>query len=147
MVSTATRLFGSWRSSSSRIVSLIASQILSGWPSVTDSEVNRRDVTKRLLRCGGLTRGLASDGEWNLGGIWGERVWGWLAGSSSDGDRTTPPGRRQTRGTGEFSHRHAPLPTHFNHFGGARLSTPQSDGAHPGRPSRAAIASQTAAAR
>src|SRR6185503_5567169 len=45
MVSTATRLSGSCRSSSSRIASLIASQILSGWPSVTDSEVKRREVT------------------------------------------------------------------------------------------------------
>src|SRR3954464_15760526 len=44
-VSTATRLFGSWDSSSSRIESLIASAILSGWPSVTDSDVNRRRDT------------------------------------------------------------------------------------------------------
>src|ERR1700716_3400633 len=39
-VSTATRLRGSLLSSPSRMESLIASQILSGWPSVTDSEVN-----------------------------------------------------------------------------------------------------------
>ena len=45
MVSTATRLFGSWRSRSSRIASLIWSAILSGWPSVTDSDVNRRCAT------------------------------------------------------------------------------------------------------
>ena len=36
MVSTATRLYLSSRSSASRIASLIASAILSGWPSVTD---------------------------------------------------------------------------------------------------------------
>ena len=41
-VSTATRLRGSCASSASRIESLIWSQILSGCPSVTDSEVNRR---------------------------------------------------------------------------------------------------------
>jgi hypothetical protein len=41
-VSTATRLRGSWASSASRIVSLIASHILSGCPSVTDSLVNSR---------------------------------------------------------------------------------------------------------
>src|SRR3954470_5332709 len=44
-VSTATRLLGSSVSSASRIVSLIWSAILSGCPSVTDSEVNRRPVT------------------------------------------------------------------------------------------------------
>src|SRR5215212_6601064 len=42
MVSTATRLRGSWASMASRIESLIWSAILSGWPSVTDSEVKRR---------------------------------------------------------------------------------------------------------
>jgi hypothetical protein len=41
-VSTATRLRGSWASSASRMASLIWSAILSGWPSVTDSEVNKR---------------------------------------------------------------------------------------------------------
>src|SRR5690242_13745003 len=45
-VSTATREAGSARSNASRIASLIWSAILSGWPSVTDSEVNRlRDMT------------------------------------------------------------------------------------------------------
>ena len=44
-VSTATRLAGSCASSASRIESLIWSAILSGWPSVTDSDVNRRRVT------------------------------------------------------------------------------------------------------
>ena len=41
-VSQATRDMGSWRSISSRIRSEIWSQILSGCPSVTDSEVNTR---------------------------------------------------------------------------------------------------------
>src|SRR3954454_10634158 len=44
-VSTATRLCGSWRSISSRTESLIWSAILSGCPSVTDSEVKRRPAT------------------------------------------------------------------------------------------------------
>ena len=44
-VSTATRLRGSSVSRASRIESLIWSAILSGWPSVTDSEVNRRRDT------------------------------------------------------------------------------------------------------
>src|SRR3954454_14504982 len=44
-VSTATRLFGSPASSASRTVSLIWSAILSGCPSVTDSEVKRRPAT------------------------------------------------------------------------------------------------------
>src|SRR2546423_14512518 len=43
MVSTATRDRGSLPSSASRIASLIASQILSGCPSVTDSDVNSLD--------------------------------------------------------------------------------------------------------
>ena len=41
-VSTATRLRGSSLSMASRMESLIWSAILSGCPSVTDSEVNRR---------------------------------------------------------------------------------------------------------
>ena len=44
-VSTATRLAGSCASRASRIESLIWSAILSGCPSVTDSEVKRRRVT------------------------------------------------------------------------------------------------------
>src|SRR2546430_10867887 len=40
MVSTATRERGSLPSSASRMASLIASQFLSGCPSVTDSDVN-----------------------------------------------------------------------------------------------------------
>ena len=44
IVSTATRLCGSCSSMASRIASLTWSQILSGWPSVTDSEVNKRDT-------------------------------------------------------------------------------------------------------
>ena len=47
-VSTATRLRGSCASSASRMPSLIWSAILSGWPSVTDSEVNRRRATVLL---------------------------------------------------------------------------------------------------
>src|SRR3954453_20770431 len=46
-VSTATRLFGSSANSASRIESLIWSAILSGCPSVTDSDVKRRRLTKR----------------------------------------------------------------------------------------------------
>src|SRR4051794_20264504 len=48
-VSTATRLLGSWASIASRIESLIWSAILSGWPSVTDSEVKRRRGMAELL--------------------------------------------------------------------------------------------------
>jgi hypothetical protein len=47
-VSTATRLRGSCASRASRMPSLIWSAILSGWPSVTDSEVNRRRATVLL---------------------------------------------------------------------------------------------------
>src|SRR4051812_3681417 len=49
MVSTATRLRGSCASIASRIESLIWSAILSGWPSVTDSEVKRRRGTRYSL--------------------------------------------------------------------------------------------------
>src|SRR4051794_33711961 len=45
IVSTATRLFGSWASSASRMASEMASAILSGCPSVTDSDVKRRRDT------------------------------------------------------------------------------------------------------
>src|ERR1700722_5463387 len=48
-VSTATRLPGSSLIMASRMTSLIWSAILSGWPSVTDSEVNRRRATSFLL--------------------------------------------------------------------------------------------------
>src|SRR5882757_7359358 len=41
-VSQATRLFGSLESAASRTASEIWSAILSGWPSVTDSEVKRK---------------------------------------------------------------------------------------------------------
>src|SRR5882762_647472 len=47
--STATRLRGSLASKASRIESLIASQILSGCPSVTDSEVNNLRDSDTLL--------------------------------------------------------------------------------------------------
>ena len=51
-VSTATRLCGSCASMASSTASEIWSQILSGWPSVTDSEVKRRpDTLCSLLRC------------------------------------------------------------------------------------------------
>src|SRR3954453_14472240 len=49
MVSTATRLRGSCASIASRMESLIWSAILSGWPSVTDSEVKRRRGTRYSL--------------------------------------------------------------------------------------------------
>ena len=45
IVSTATRLAGSSLIIESRMASLIWSAILSGWPSVTDSEVNSRRAT------------------------------------------------------------------------------------------------------
>src|SRR3954465_5848566 len=48
-VSTATRLRGSWASIASRMASLIWSAILSGWPSVTDSDVKRRRGTRFSL--------------------------------------------------------------------------------------------------
>src|SRR3954463_1798194 len=49
-VSTATRLRGYCVSLASRIESLIWSAILSGWPSVTDSEVKRRRGTRYSLK-------------------------------------------------------------------------------------------------
>src|SRR5919112_3450482 len=49
MVSTATRLRGSCASIASRMESLIWSAILSGWPSVTDSDVKRRRDTRYSL--------------------------------------------------------------------------------------------------
>src|SRR5918998_6661479 len=56
IVSTATRLCASCARSASRMPSLIASAILSGCPSVTDSEVKRRRGT--LLPTGELTQQL-----------------------------------------------------------------------------------------
>src|SRR3954452_1641191 len=57
-VSTATRLRGSCASRASRMPSLIWSAILSGWPSVTDSDVNRRRATVLLRKVdGGCSRG------------------------------------------------------------------------------------------
>src|SRR6478672_613736 len=47
-VSQATRLRGSCASRASRTPSLIWSAILSGWPSVTDSDVKRRRATVLL---------------------------------------------------------------------------------------------------
>ena len=52
-VSTATRLRGSAASMASRMESLIASQILSGCPSVTDSLVKSRLLTISLSLCVG----------------------------------------------------------------------------------------------
>src|SRR5581483_168710 len=52
-VSQATRLTGSSRRQASRMASEIWSAILSGWPSVTDSEVNKKrflDGNDYLLR-------------------------------------------------------------------------------------------------
>src|SRR5215467_6680947 len=48
IVSTATRLPGSSLIMESRMASLIWSAILSGWPSVTDSDVKRRRATSAL---------------------------------------------------------------------------------------------------
>src|ERR687889_144470 len=59
-VSTATRLRGSCASIASRMESLIWSAILSGWPSVTDSDVKRRRDTRYSL--GSVTVG------WTPGG-------------------------------------------------------------------------------
>src|SRR3712207_2897044 len=59
-VSTATRLFGSCASIASRIESLIWSAILSGWPSVTDSEVKRRRDMSVLLGRGCASAGRTS---------------------------------------------------------------------------------------
>src|ERR1700749_4531358 len=69
MVSTATRLPGSSLIMESRMASLIWSAILSGWPSVTDSEVKRRRATfgtplargdcgEFILDCGEFSRDL-----------------------------------------------------------------------------------------
>src|SRR5919112_4950948 len=57
IVSTATRDSGSAASSASRIASLIWSQILSGWPSVTDSEVNSRSAVGAAPEVWGRCRG------------------------------------------------------------------------------------------
>ena len=56
-VSQATRLIGSCSISASRTASEIWSQILSGWPSVTDSEVNKRFSILILLFFWGLPLG------------------------------------------------------------------------------------------
>src|SRR6266516_4613319 len=50
-VSQATRLIGSFPSAASRTESEIWSALLSGWPSVTDSDVNRKvrcDIARRV---------------------------------------------------------------------------------------------------
>ncbi len=51
-VSQATRAFGSWAKIASRMASEIWSHILSGWPSVTDSEVKSSfgEFMKLLLK-------------------------------------------------------------------------------------------------
>src|SRR5256885_17069172 len=51
-VSQATRPSGSFAMMASRIASEIWSAILSGWPSVTDSEVNRWRAPMKLSRVG-----------------------------------------------------------------------------------------------
>src|SRR5580700_7825161 len=61
-VSQATRPLGSWRITSSSTASEIWSAILSGWPSVTDSDVNRKflfDSFKTSLLCTGKLFGVA----------------------------------------------------------------------------------------
>src|SRR3954465_5254330 len=63
IVSTAPRLRGSCSSMASRIESLIWSAILSGWPSVTDSDVKRRCGTRYSLRS---VAGVAGGG-WPVG--------------------------------------------------------------------------------
>src|ERR1700751_80176 len=51
-VSQATREYGSAARNASRTVSLIRSATLSGWPSETDSEVNRNSPVSRMnLSC------------------------------------------------------------------------------------------------
>src|SRR3954454_8507955 len=65
-VSTATRLRGSCASIASRIESLIWSAILSGWPSVTDSEVKRRRGTRYSLRSTAERGGRVPGGGWLL---------------------------------------------------------------------------------
>src|ERR1700712_1338009 len=64
-VSTATRLWGSCRIISSRTESLIWSAILSGCPSVTDSEVKRRPVT---MSAAPGSRSAVSCEIWRIGG-------------------------------------------------------------------------------
>src|ERR1700710_495562 len=76
IVSTATRLRGSCASIASRMESLIWSAILSGWPSVTDSDVKRRRDTRDSLGT------VAADDE----------------ARSTDLAFSTLPGGRETRG-------------------------------------------------
>src|SRR4249920_2158416 len=52
MLSQATRLYGSCSNMPSRTASLIWSHILSGWPSVTDSDVNMNRLTFASLVAG-----------------------------------------------------------------------------------------------
>src|SRR6516162_10078352 len=66
MVSTATRLPGSSLIMASRMASLIWSAILSGWPSVTDSEVKRRRATfGSPLACGDCGEFILDCGEFS----------------------------------------------------------------------------------
>src|SRR3954462_8836575 len=61
-VSAATRLYGSCSRQASRIASDTWSAILSGWPSVTDSEVNRkRSLNFAFLPIQGLIEMLVQD--------------------------------------------------------------------------------------
>ena len=54
-VSQATRASGSSRRIASRMASEIWSHILSGWPSVTDSDVNRYCAASTMLTWGSLS--------------------------------------------------------------------------------------------
>src|ERR1700722_16941325 len=66
-VSAATRLYGSCSRQASRMASETWSAILSGWPSVTDSEVKRkRSLNVRLLPIEGTKKGLACREAWPL---------------------------------------------------------------------------------
>src|SRR5215472_5724487 len=62
-VSTATLLPGSSLIIASRIASLIWSAILSGWPSVTDSEVNSRRATFFSIHCSADWESVAAAGD------------------------------------------------------------------------------------
>src|SRR3954452_19384582 len=97
-VSTATRLCGSSASSASRMEALIWSAILSGCPSVTDSDVKRRRVTK-------LSQEVSTSVCMSLLGRMlpsahphrpGRECRGWFSGGDAGGDGV-PQGRREDR--------------------------------------------------
>src|SRR4029079_9496210 len=113
MVSTATRLSGSCRSNSSRMASLIASQILSGWPSVTDSEVKRREVTA----ADHYIRGSVVHWRWTSGEAGAipadpsgstdriRSLWRFPSGTEPGGDRVAHSGGEQGFGAERYLHR------------------------------------------